>query len=381
MNLDTVCEFLDVEDAEASPRLMKGNEALKRTLMGMVAVAALSTLALAGCSSSSSGSGSSGSATTAAKKTACVILPDTESSPRWESGDRPALNKALTAAGFAANIQNAQNSTTKYVSIAQSQLSKGCGVMLLVDLNGVGATVLAKAKAQGVPVIAYDRPIAGADYYVSFDNEKVGELEGQMVVDGLKAENKDASTASVVCMSGDPTDGNAAFFKKGALKIMSAAGIKCAFSPKGTWDATKSGTEFQQAYTALKGNIDAVWTANDANNAAVITVLDKYKKVVPTSGQDASIAGLQNILLGKQYGTVYKPYQLEAKQASDIAISLLKGTKPSAPTTQDGVPAYLLTPILTTADGVQKVIDDGNASAADVCKGAVAAACTKAGIK
>jgi D-xylose transport system substrate-binding protein len=367
------------------PRLTKGKDALKRTFMGMVAVAALSTLALAGCSSggSSSGSsgGSSGGATTAAKKTACVILPDTESSPRWESGDRPALKKALTDAGFNANIQNAQNSTTKYTSIAQAQLSQGCGVMLLVDLNGVGATVLQKAQSQGVPVIAYDRPIKGAQYYVSFDNEKVGELEGQMVVDGLKAEKKDAKTASVVCMSGDPTDGNAAFFKSGALKVMSAAGIKCAFSPKGTWDATKSGTEFQQAYTALKGKVDAVWTANDANNAAVITVLDKYNKKVPTSGQDASIAGLQNILLGKQYGTVYKPYQLEAKQASDIAIALLKGQKPTAPTTQDGVPSFLETPILTTADGVQKVIDDGNASASDVCKGNVAAACTKAGIK
>ncbi len=351
--------------------------------MGMVAVAALSTLALAGCSSGSSGNSgdsASGGTTTAAKKTACVILPDTESSPRWESGDRPALKKALEDAGFNANIQNAQNSTTKYTSIAQSQLSQNCGVMLLVDLNGVGATVLAKAQAQGVPVIAYDRPIKGAQYYVSFDNEKVGELEGQMVVDGLKKINKDPKTASVVCMSGDPTDGNAAFFKSGALKIMGAAGIKCAFSPKGTWDATKSGTEFQQAYTALKGNVDAVWTANDANNAAVITVLDKYKKVVPTSGQDASIAGLQNILLGKQYGTVYKPYQLEATKASDIAIALLKGDKPTAPATQDGVPAFLETPILTTADGVQKVIDDGNATAADVCKG-ITEACTKAGVK
>src|SRR5438067_1628177 len=136
------------------------------------------------------------------------------------------------------------------------------------DLNGAGSQVLTKAKAQGVPVIAYDRPITGADYYVSFDNTKVGELEGQMVVDGLKKEGKDLKTAKVVCMSGDPTDGNAAFFLKGATKAMSAAGIKCAFSPKGTWVASKSGIEFAQAYTALKGNIDAVWTANDANNAA-----------------------------------------------------------------------------------------------------------------
>ncbi len=353
---------------------------MKSPILGLAAVAVAATLALAGCSSSPS-STSSGGTTKAAAKRACVILPDTESSPRWESGDRPALNKALTSAGFVADIQNAQNSTTKYTSIAQAQLSKGCGVMLLVDLNGVGATVLAKAKAQGVPVIAYDRPIVGADYYVSFDNEKVGELEGQMIVDGLNAEKKDPKTASVVCMSGDPTDGNAAYFKSGALKTMGAAGIKCAFSPKGTWDATKSGTEFQQAYTALKGNVDAVWTANDANNAAVITVLNKYNKTVPTSGQDASIAGLQNILLGKQYGTVYKPYQLEAKQASDIAIALLKGQKPSAPTTQAGVPSFLETPIAVHASTVEQVVTDGNATAAAICAGNVAAACTKYGVK
>ncbi len=357
---------------------------MKKTILGLAATAAASTLLLAGCSSSGSSTGgassSAGSSKSASTTTACVILPDTTSSPRWESGDRPALEKALTAGGFKANIQNAQNSTTKYASIANAQLAQGCGVMLLVDLNGAGAQVEAKAKAQGVPVIAYDRPIAGADYYVSFDNTKVGEEEGQFVVDGLKAENKDPKTASVVCMSGDPTDGNAAYFKKGALSTMSAAGIKCAFSPKGTWDATKSGTEFQQAYTALNGKVDAVWTANDANNAAVVTVLNKNGKTVPTSGQDASPAGLQNILLGKQTGTVYKPYQLEAAQAAKTAIALLKGQKPTAPSTLAGVPFYPETPIPVTKANIKKPFDDGNATYAQVCTGDVKAACTKAGI-
>jgi D-xylose transport system substrate-binding protein len=382
-DLGTVCEFLGVEGSGSCAQpLVKGNEALKSPILGLAAVAVAATLALAGCSSTGSTSGSSGGTSgKAVSKRACVILPDTESSPRWENGDRPALNKALTAAGFTADIQNAHNSTTNYATIASAQLSKGCGVMLLVDLNGAGAQVLTKAKAQGVPVIAYDRPIAGADYYVSFDNTKVGNLEGQAVVDGLKAENKDPKTAKVVCMPGDPTDGNAAFFLKGALATMNAAGIKCAFTAKGTWDATKSGTEFAQAYTTLKGDIDAVWTANDANNAAVVTVLNKYNKTVPTSGQDASIPGLQNILLGKQYGTVYKPYQLEAGQASKVAIDLLKGTKPSAPTTVSGVPSFLETPILVTASTVEKVVSDGNATVAQVCTGAVAAACTKYGVK
>jgi D-xylose transport system substrate-binding protein len=363
--------------------MTKGNEALKSTIMGMATVVALSTLALAGCSAAGPGSSSSsGSATNAAGKRACVILPDTESSPRWESGDRPALQKALTSAGFTADIQNAQNDTEKYATIADQQLSKGCGVMLLVDLNGAGAQVLTKAKAQGIPVIAYDRPIAGANYYVSFDNTKVGELEGQLIVDGLKAEKKDPKTASVVYMGGDPTDGNAKFFHDGADKAMSAAGIKPAKEPKGTWDADKSGTNFEQAYTALNGKVDAVWVANDANAASVIAILDKNGKKVPVSGQDASIAGLQNILLGKQTGTVYKPFQLEANEAGKLAVSLLKGDKPTAPSTSDGVPFYNETPILVTdADGIKKVISDGNATAADICKGDVAAACTKAGIQ
>ena len=107
--------------------------------------------------------------------------------------------------------------------------------MLLVDLNKAGVQVAQKAKAQGVPVIAYDRPIKGADYYISFDNFHVGELEGQMIVDGLKAENKDPATAKVTYVGGDPTDGNAKQFHDGADKVMSAAGIKPAFPTPGSW--------------------------------------------------------------------------------------------------------------------------------------------------
>lgn len=359
---------------------------MKSTFLGLAAVVAASTIALAGCSAagpgSSGDSSSGGSSANAASKRACVILPDTESSPRWESGDRPALKKALESAGFTADIQNAQNDTEKYATIADQQLSKGCGVMLLVDLNGAGAQVLTKAKSQGIPVIAYDRPIAGADYYVSFDNTKVGELEGQLVVDGLKKEGKDPKSAKVVFMGGDPTDGNAKFFHDGAAKIMGDAGIKPAFEPKGTWDADKSGTNFEQAYTALKGNVDAVWVANDANAASVIAVLDKNGKKVPVSGQDASIAGLQNILLGKQTGTVYKPFQKEADTAGKLAVDLLKGEKPKAPADIDGVPFFNETPILVTdADGIKQVISDGNATVADICKGDVKSACDKAGIQ
>jgi len=349
---------------------------------GLATLAAVSVLALAACSNSGGGGDSASGSSGGAEKRACVILPDAASSNRWENGDRPALKKAFEDAGFTTDIQNAQGDTSKYSTIAQQQLTKGCGVMLLVDYNNAGVQVAEKAKSQGIPVIAYDRPIQGADYYVSFDNFHVGELEGQMIVDGLKAAGKDAATAQVVYVGGDPTDGNAKQFHDGADSVMSAAGIKPAFETQGTWDGAKAGTFFEQAYTALGGNIDAVWAANDTNAASVISVLDKNGKTVPVSGQDASPAALQNILLGKQAGTVYKPFQLEAKAASDLAIQLLNGDKPSVDKkTDDGTPFIAETPIVVTADNMQQVFDDGNANVADVCKGDVAALCTQKGIK
>lgn len=332
---------------------------------------------LAGCSDTASTGGSSDAAR------ACIILPDSASSPRWESGDRPALEKAFTDAGFESDIQNAQGDEAKYATIAEQQLSKGCGVMILVDYNGAAVQVAADAKEAGIPVIAYDRPFEGADYYVSFDNVAVGELEGQAVVDGLKAAGKDPATASVVYVPGDPKDGNAAMFAEGALKAMEAAGIKPAFEVPGTWDGAAAGTGFEQAYTALGGNVDGVWAANDTNAAAVIAVLDKNGKTAAVSGQDASIAGLQNVLLGKQYATVYKPFTLEADAASKLAIALLKGEEPTGVNNQlpDGTPFIAITPINTTADKVKDVVAAGDASAADICTESVAAACEQYGVK
>jgi D-xylose transport system substrate-binding protein len=318
-------------------------------------------------------------------KRACIILPDAESSGRWELGDRPALNDAVTAAGFEADIQNAQGDVAKYATIGDQQLTKGCGVMILVDHKGAAAGVRDKAKAAGVPVIAYDRPIeGGSDYYVSFNNTKVGELEGQTVLDGLKAAGKDPKTASVIFGYGDPADGNAKMFKDGAVAVLTAAGVKPAAEMTGTWDGEKAGTYFEQAYTAVQGNVDAVLAPNDNNAASIITILDKNGKTAAVSGQDASIAGLQNVLLGKQTATVYKPFKVEAKVASDLAIALLKGEKQEAPgglKLADGTPFFASEPILVGADKVKDVVAAGDAKAAELCTDAVKAACEKYGVK
>lgn len=346
------------------------------------ALAAASLLVLAACGDDGGGedteAGTDGG--DGGDQRACVILPDADSSSRWENGDRPALEAAFEEEGFSTDIQNALNDTSRYATIADQQIAQGCTVMVLVDLNGAGVQVATKAKAQGIPVIAYDRPIAGADYYISFDNFNVGELQGQMILDALEADGTDPATASVVYVGGDPTDGNAKQFHDGADSVLSAAGIEPAFETPGTWDQTKVAPAFEQAYTALQGDIDAVWAANDTNASVVIQVLDKNNKTIPVSGQDATPVGLQNVLLGKQAATVYKPFQLEAASAVELAAQLAAGEEPTVEDEVDGVPFIPQTPIVVTAENMQQVFDDGNAQVADVCKGPAAQACADAGI-
>lgn len=348
----------------------------RASLISVVAVAGISAAALAGCATGD-GSGSEGGDATRA----CVILPDAASSPRWETLDRKYLQEGLEAAGFETDIQNAQGDTNKYATIADQQLSQGCGVMLLVDYNGAGAAVAEKATAEGIPVIAYDRPIAGADYYVSFDNVEVGRLEGQAVVEGLEAAGKDPATAAVYYIGGDAADGNAAMFREGAVEVMEGAGITAVAEPPGVWDGDKSATNFEQALTANGGVVDAVWAANDTNAAGVITILDKNGLTVPVSGQDASIAGLQNVLLGKQWATVYKPVKLEADAAVETAIALLNGETPDSDLTlDDGTPFITVAPIYTRPENVKDVVDAGDADAGELCAGDVAAKCAEFGI-
>lgn len=355
----------------------------KSSILSVAALTGAAALLLAGCSGSSGGtpSGDSSGGGDAAGR-ACVILPDAASSPRWENFDRKYLQEGLEGAGFEVDIQNAQGDVNKYSTIADQQLTQGCGVMLLVDYQGAAEAVATKAKAEGIPVIAYDRPFSGADYYVSFDNMEVGRLQGQTVLDGLEAAGKDPATAKVVYIGGDPTDGNAAMFHDGAVEVMEAAGIVPAAEPPGAWDQAKSQTNFEQALTSLGGQVDGVWAANDTNAAGVIKVLqDNNLKGVAVSGQDANVAGLQNILLGWQTATVYKPVADEATAAVDVAIALLSGEDVTADAKlDDGTPYIQVTPVLVGPEQVKDVVAAGDAAYDDVCTPDVAAACEQYGV-
>ncbi|MBJ7393976.1 MAG: substrate-binding domain-containing protein [Candidatus Nanopelagicales bacterium] len=363
---------------------------LKRSF-GVVAVTAAAALLLAACSSGSSDTAATDSAA-AASGLACVILPDSASSPRWENGDRPALKEALEAAGFTTDIQNAEGDTAKMLTIGDAMLASGCNVMIITDYQGAGAQVAAKSKAQGVPTIAYDRPIEGVDYYVSFDNVTVGTLQGEGIIKCLGDAGKDPKTAQLIFLDGDPTDGNAAMFAEGYDTALKAAGVEVdkaklgAKRPDGSWDGAKAGTNFEQALTANGGKVDAVVSANDTNAAAAIAILDKNKLTVPVSGQDASKEGMNNVLSGKQCMTVFKDYLVEASTAAELAIAILKGETPTTnKQLADGTPFQAATPQALYADaasldGFKAALDRSGLMAADVCTGAAAAKCTEIGL-
>ncbi len=365
---------------------------LKRSF-GVAAVTAAAALLLAACSSGSSDSAATeDTAAAAASGLACVILPDSASSPRWENGDRPALKEALESAGFTTDIQNAEGDTAKMLTIGDQMLASGCNVMLITDYQGAGAQVAAKAKAQGVPTIAYDRPIEGVDYYVSFDNVTVGTLQGEGILKCLADAGKDPKTAELIFLDGDPTDGNAAMFAEGYDTALKAAGVEVdkaalgAKRPDGTWDGAKAGTNFEQALTANGGKVDAVVSANDTNAASAIAILDKNNLKVPVSGQDASVEGLTNVLSGKQCMTVFKDYLVEASTAAGLAIAILKGETPTTnKQLADGTPFQAADPQALYADaasldGFKAALDRIGKTAADVCVGDAAAKCTEIGL-
>ena len=331
-----------------------------------------------------------------------VLLPDTTSSARYESFDRPYLEQAFEAAGLTSDdyiIQNAQGSASTMQTQAEAAITDGATVLLVDALDsGSGAAIEAAATAKGVAVIDYDRLVkGGADgrVYVSFDNVSVGKLIGEGFVECATAWGVD--TPNVLVMNGDPSDNNATLFAEGYHSVLDpkfedGSYVKVG-EPAGTWTPSVAQTTFDQQYTA-HNDINAVVTPNDDNANAVISSLQKLKipaNTFPTTGQDASLSGLQNILKGYQCGTVYKPIYLEAQGAAAAAIYLRAGMDVPdgliSGTTEDSeagtdVPSVLLTPVWVTAENMaETVVKDGAVDVAELCVPEVAEACKAAGIE
>lgn len=382
---------------------------MRKSALTIAAAGVAAVTLLAACSSSSksggtttsSGSTSSGSSSSSSgggsgKVEVGVILPDTTSSTRYTEFDAPLLTKAFNAAGIKADIQNAGGSTSKFASLAQSMIGEGVKVLIIDSIDPTsGAAVEAQAKTSGVQVIDYDRVNLGgsANYYVSFDNEKIGELQGQGLISCLKAANAPNPAKVIEMDGGTDTDNNAVLFKQGAQKVLDAdSAIKVVSDSvvKG-WDVSLAAPAFSQALTAAGGTIDGVYAANDDIANAVIGVL-KSKGLngkVMLTGQDAGVEGLQNILRGDQCMTIYKSYAKEAAAASTLAIALVKGQDPTTagvtltsfndPKGNRTLKAYLLPAEIITKANVKDVVASGQVTAANLCSG-LTSQCAAAGI-
>jgi D-xylose transport system substrate-binding protein len=401
-----------------------------RALAPAVVAAAL----IAGCGSSSSSSSSSslsssssgGSAATSApsvsassftndfsamaslkslgasgKGKVAAILPDTTSSTRYVEFDQPDLKSALTAAGVPSSdiiVQNAGGSDTTMLTDAQTDITNGATVLMVDPLDsGVGTQIENYAKSHGVKVIDYDRLTLGGNrsYYVSFDNVKVGRVMGQGLVSCVAKWH--VAKPNVVVMHGDPTDNNATLFYTGYYNqvlqpLFTSGKWKDVVHTAGTWMAPQALTEFQQAYTAHP-NINAALIPNDETGSPIVTYLKTHHikpMTFPTTGQDATLTGLQAVLSGYQCGTVYKAVYKEAQAAAALAVYLRAGKTPPSSlangSTQDtktntAVPSVLLSPEWVTTSNINStIIKDKFVPAGQLCAGTYAAECKKAGI-
>jgi len=329
-----------------------------------------------------------------------VLLPETTTSARYTSFDAPYLKKAFDAAGLSSDqyiITNAQGSESTELTQAQSAISQSASVLVMDPISsGVGASIESYAKEHGVPVIDYDRLTLGGsrDYYVSFNNVEVGKLIGQGMVQCLKDWN--VKDPKILVMRGAPTDNNATLFAQGYMDVLkpgfdSGKYVDVA-EPAGTWDPAKARTTFEQQFTAHP-EINAAVVPNDDNANAVISYLKTLKvppKTFPTTGQDATLTGMQNVLSGYQCGSVYKAIYLEAQAAAALAIYLRAGVEPPKSlvngTTADSkqkmdVPSVLATPLwVTSANMAETVVKDGFVPASKLCAGDMAGACKAAEI-
>jgi D-xylose transport system substrate-binding protein len=330
-----------------------------------------------------------------------VLLPDTTTSPRYTEFDAPYLARALQAAGLSRSqfiITNAQGSDATEQAQAQSDMTQGATVLLLDPIDsGVGASIESAAAALGVKVIDYDRMTLGGSraYYVSFDNVAVGGLMARGLISCIQAWH--VRKPDVLVMRGAPTDNNATLFAQGYDAVLRpyfrSGQYLSAGQPPGSWDPTTAQTTFEEQYTA-NNKITAVLTPNDDTASAVISYLKTLNtppRTFPTTGQDATPSGLQNILAGYQCGTVYKPIYTEAQAAATLALYLRAGVSPPAslvsartydPQDHVEVPSVLLKPVWVTASNMAAtVVRDGFVQVSQLCAGALRAACRRAGIQ
>lgn len=299
----------------------------RRLWVLLVALAALAALAVAGTVSGKTGKAEQG-------PLVALLWPENVT-PRWEGSDKPILIKTLKqlVPGVRIDSLNALNDPAKQQAQAEAELAKGAKVLVVAAIDGKAfSVVVKKANAQGVPVIAYDRLIKNSPlaYYVSFDSVVVGQVEAGWMAKHTK------KGARLAIINGSPTDENAHFVNKGIHKVLdplfkSGARIKVAEQWVPGWDPPTAQRTMEQILTKTNNRVDGVVSANDGMAGGIIAALkaQNLEGKVPTTGQDASLEGIQNVILGYQGVTAFKDFRLQAPATARIVAAILKGQKPT----------------------------------------------------
>jgi D-xylose transport system substrate-binding protein len=337
---------------------------------------------LAACGANDAQGGGGGGSGASGGKTIALLLPESKTT-RYEAFDRPLFEAKVKelCSDCTVDYYNADQDEAKQQQQVDSALSKGAKVIVLDPVNGAGAGGMVQtAQDAGATVIAYDRLIKEADYYMSFDNETVGKLQGQALLDAM------GGSGNILMLNGAPSDPNAGQFKAGAHSVLDGKAKILAEYDNPDWspdNAQKWTTDELAKYDPSQ--IDGIYAANDGQAGGVVAALTgagvSADALPPITGQDAELAAIQRILAGEQAMTIYKPIPVEANKAAEVAVALVNGDSVGDTTDFEGVPSFIFDPIVVTKDNVaDTVIKDKFYSVDDICTGDYVKACQDAGI-
>ena len=365
------------------------NATMRRVVIGTAAVSM--ALSVAACGKAGDKNDSDSSTSGSGSKTIGLLLPDSVTA-RYEKFDHPLFDAKVKELCPDCKVQyaNAAGDAAKQAQQVSTMITQGVKVIVISAQDSAAIkSSIQKAVDKGIKVVAYDRLSQGpVSAYVSFDNVKVGELQGQALLDALGS--KATPKSKVVMINGDDADPNAAQFKEGAHKILDGK-VDIAYEQSGLWKDTVAAQKMSAAITQIGAKkIAGVYAANDGMAGGIATTLKGAGiSGIPLTGQDAELAGIQRIVAGTQSSTVYKAFKPEADAAAQLAVNLLQGKSISslATSTQtsgsgDKVPSQLLTPVSVTKANIKDtVIKDKLYTVDQICTADYAKACKAAGLQ
>ena len=364
---------------------MKKSHLRHAAVIGSVVVA---MVGLSGCASGGGdgGGGSTGGGGDSSAGKVAFLMPDLAST-RYEQQDAPLFTAKMEELCPDCEViyQNADSDPDKQQQQADAAITQGVKAIVLdaVDTKAA-ASIVVNAQSQNIPVITYDRPIVDtpADYYVSFDNEGIGKMISESLVEKLAA---DGATGGVLIVNGSPTDDAAQLIKKGMNAGVDESDFEVLASfDTPEWDPQKAQDWVSGQITQFGPEISGIVAANDGTGGGSIAALKAagVTPLPPVTGNDAEIAAIQRIIAGDQYNTISKPIKIVAEAAAEVAFGFLSGDEPDGETTLFDTPAQLFTPEIVTQDNVKEVIFDGGIYTVDqVCTSDYAEACTALGIE